>query len=165
MKVLFKGELTHLSGNELQVGDKAPDFSLVANDFTVKSLKSFEGKKKVIMTYPSIDTPVCATENRKFNEHVTAFGKDVVVLSVSMDLPFAQKRFCAAEGLTRVVPLSDYMHASFARSYGVLIDSVRLMARAVFVVDEKDIIRYIEWVPDVAMEPNYDAAFHALRAL
>lgn len=165
MKVLFKGELTHLVGNELHVGDKAPDFDLVATDFSRKSLKSFEGKKKVIMVYPSVDTSVCATENRKFNERAVALGRDVVVLSVSMDLPFAQKRFCAAEGLEAVVPLSDYLQAAFARSYGVLIEPVRLMARAIFVVDQANVVRYIEWVPDVAMEPNYEAAIKAVKLL
>lgn len=165
MKVLFKGELTHLVGNELQVGENAPDFELVATDFSKKTLKSFDGKKKIIMVYPSIDTSVCATENRKFNERAVALGSDVVVLSVSMDLPFAQKRFCAAEGLDAVIPLSDYIHASFARSYGVLIEPLRLMARAIFVVDAKNVIRYIEWVPDVGMEPDYDAVIKAIKLL
>lgn len=165
MKVLFKGELTHLVGTELQVGDHAPDFELVATDFSTKTLKSFDGKKKIIMVYPSIDTSVCATENRKFNERAVALGSNVVVLSVSMDLPFAQKRFCAAEGLSAVVPLSDYIHASFAHAYGVLIEPLRLMARAIFVVDTANVIRYIEWVPDVGMEPDYDAAIKALKSL
>lgn len=165
MKVIFKGELTHLVGNELQIGEHAPDFELVATDFSKKTLKSYAGKKKIIMVYPSIDTSVCATENRKFNERAVALGSDVVVLSVSMDLPFAQKRFCAAEGLDAVIPLSDYLRADFARAYGVLIEPLRLMARAVFVLDTQDVVRYIEWVPDVSLEPDYDAAFKALKSL
>ncbi|MBB3186085.1 thiol peroxidase [Microbacter margulisiae] len=163
--VLFGGNPTPLAGKEVKVGDKAPDFSVVAKDLSEKHLSDFDGKIKILSIYPSIDTSVCATQNRKFNEAASSLKDDVVILSISMDLPFAQGRFCAAEGLEKVITLSDHRLADFGLKYGFLIEPLRLLARGTVVVDKDNVVRYVEYVHEVTTEPNYEAALSVAKSL
>lgn len=163
--VLFGGNPTPLSGNEIKVGAKAPEFSVVAQDLSEKHLSDFDGKIKILAIYPSIDTSVCATQNRKFNEAASSLGDDVVILSISMDLPFAQGRFCAAEGLDKVVTLSDHRLADFGLKYGFLIEPLRLLARGTVVLDKNNVVRFVEYVHEVTTEPNYEAALSVAKSL
>ncbi len=163
--VTMKGNPVTLVGNEVQVGQQAPDVELVANDLSTARLSSFGGKVRLITSVPSLDTPVCDIETRRFNEEAGKLGDGLVVLTVSMDLPFAQKRWCGAAGVKNVQTLSDYRDASFGTSYGVLIKDLRLLARAVFVVDRNGVIRYQELVREIATEPNYEAALKAAKDL
>lgn len=162
--ITFKGNPFTLLGPEVKVGDMAPDFAVVDTGLQPVSLASWAGKVKIISSVPSLDTPVCDTETRRFNEEAAALPGDVVVLTVSLDLPFAQKRWCGAAGIDRVVTLSDYQNRSFADAYGLLIKELKLLTRAVFVVDAADVIRYIQIVPEVTSEPDYAAAIAAARA-
>jgi thiol peroxidase len=162
--VTFKGNPTHTSGELPAPGARAPDFKLTGGDLKDVSLADFRGKKKVLNIVPSLDTPVCATSTRKFNERA---GKlpGTVVLVVSADLPFASKRFCTTEGLQNVVPLSLMRDKEFARSYGVLIQDgplAGICARAVVVLDEQDKVIHRELVPEIGQEPDYEAALKAI---
>ncbi len=161
--VKFKGNPLTLLGNELKVGDTAPDAAVLANDLSEVKLSGFRGKVCVICTVPSLDTPVCDTQTRKFNEKASSLGEDVVVLTISMDLPFAQKRWCGAANVENVQTLSDHAKAEFGTAFGVLIKELRLLARTVFVVDKEGIIRYIEIVNEVTNEPNYESALTAVK--
>jgi thiol peroxidase len=161
--ITFKGNPLNLAGSLPKVGDPAPDFEALGNDLAAVKLSDFKGKRLVICSVPSLDTPVCDTEVRKFNEHATSFGDDVSVLVVSMDLPFAQKRWCGAAGVKNVRTLSDHRDANFGAAYGVLIKELRLLARAVFVVDKGGRIRYIQLVDELSREPDYEAALKALK--
>jgi len=162
--ITLKDNPVTLIGPELKVGDQAPDFTLKANDMSDKTLADFAGKVKIISIVPSLDTPVCDTQTRKFNEQ--AGGLDgVVVLTVSVDLPMAQKRWCAAAGVDNVVCLSDFKDHSFGKAYGVRIKEVGLLARQVMVLDKDNTIQYIQLVPEVAEEPDYDAALAAAKGL
>ncbi len=163
--ITFKGNPMTLLGAELNVGDAAPDFVVVDNGLAATSLATFVGKVKIITAVPSLDTPVCDTETRRFNQEAAALPGDVVVLTISLDLPFAQKRWCGAAGIDAVITLSDYRERSFGLGYGVLIKELLLLTRAVFVVDAANIIRYIQIVPEVTGEPDYAAAIAAARAL
>ena len=154
-----------LAGPKLSVGDDAPDFTVLDNDLMPKGLADFEGKTKLISVVPSLDTGVCAVQTRKFNEAAAGLGGDVLVLTVSMDLPFAQKRWCGAEGIENVITLSDHKLASFGEAYGVLIKELRLLNRAVFIVDKNNKITYIEIVAENHDHPDYDAALNALKEL
>lgn len=161
--ITFKGNPVHTNGALPQVGGKAPDFALVDGTLGEKKLADFAGKKKILTINPSYDTGVCQAAARSF--HAKA-GKreDAVVLVISADLPFAQKRFCTAEGLDGVVALSSF-RSGFAKDYGLeMVDGPLrgLTARAVLVVDENDVVRHVELVPEIAQEPNYDAALAAL---
>lgn len=161
--VTLKGNPKTLLGDELKVGDTAPDFSLKANDMSDKTLADYAGKVKLISVVPSLDTPVCDTETRKFNQE--AGGIDgVVVLTVSVDTPMAQKRWCAAAGVDNVETLSDFKDHAFGPAYGVRIKEIGLLARQIFVVDQDNKITYTELVKEVAEEPNYDAAIAAAKA-
>ncbi|HBA87691.1 MAG TPA: thiol peroxidase [Geobacter sp.] len=164
-KVTFKGNPVTLVGPELKVGDAAPDFSVVDNSLGAVSLASYEGKVKIVSAVPSLDTPVCDTETRRFNQEAASLPGNVVVLTVSADLPFAQKRWCGAAGIDKVVTLSDYRDRSFALAYGVLIDELKLLSRSIFVIDQKNVIRYIQHVPEVTQEPDYAAVIAAAREL
>jgi thiol peroxidase len=163
--ITMKGSPLTLVGKEVKVGQPAPDFEVIANDMSSVKLSSFKGKVCIICSVPSLDTSVCDMETRRFNEEAGKLGSDVVVLTISMDLPFAQKRWCGAAGVKNVQTLSDHRDASFGEAYGVLIKELRLLARAVFVVDKKSIIRYIQIVNEVASEPNYEAALKAVEGL
>jgi thiol peroxidase len=157
----MKGGPLTLLGPELTVGEKAPGFTVVNTDLEDVSLCDYAGKVVIVAAVPSVDTSVCATETRKFNEKAAALDEDVVILTVSMDLPFALGRFCSAEGIEQVVPLSDHRDADFGESYGVLIKDLRLLARSVFVVDREGMLQHVEIVPEVTDEPDYDAALQA----
>ncbi len=164
--VTMMGNPMTLAGNEVTVGQKAPDAELVANDLGAAKLSALcQGKVCIIISVPSLDTPVCDTETRRFNEEAGKIGEGLAVLTVSMDLPFAQGRWCGAAGVTNVQTLSDHRRADFGKAYGVLIKDVRLLARAVFVVDKDATIRYMELVKEVTSEPNYDAALSAAKKL
>ena len=151
-----------LLGKEIKVGDQAPDFQVLDNDLKPVSLSTYSGKTILISSVPSLDTSVCDMETRRFNEEAGKLGDDVIILTISMDLPFAQKRWCGAAGVDRVVTLSDHREADFGTRYGVLIKELRLLARAVFLVDKDRVIRYVEIVPEVSSEPNYEAAIKAV---
>lgn len=163
--VTLKGNPFKISGELPKIGSTAPDFRLTGADMKDVDLSSYKGKRKVLSIVPSLDTAVCATQTRKFNEKAGAM-KNTVVLTVSADLPFAQKRFCAAEGIDNVVTLSMMRGRNFAKDYGVLLTEGPLegiAARAVVVVDENDKVAYTELVPEIGQEPNYDAALAALK--
>ncbi len=164
--VTMKGNPVTLIGNVVEVGQKAPDAELVANDLaTVKLSALCQRKVCIITSVPSLDTPVCDTETRRFNEEAGKIGEGLTVLTVSMDLPFAQGRWCGAAGVTNVQTLSDHRSADFGKAYGVLIKDLHLLARAVFVVDKNGTIRYMELVKEVTSEPDYDAALNAAKKL
>jgi thiol peroxidase len=163
--VTMKSNPLTLVGNEVKVGQQAPDFEVIANDMSFVKLSSFKGKVLIICSVPSLDTSVCDIETRRFNEEAGKLGSDVVVLTISMDLPFAQKRWCGASGVKNVQTLSDHRDASFGKSYGILIKELRLLARAVFVVDKSGVIRYIQIVNEVTSEPDYEAALEAVKGL
>ncbi len=163
--VTMKGNPLTLSGTELRVGDQAPDFVVLDNDLNPVGFDSFRGKVCIISSVPSLDTPVCDMETRRFNNEASRLGDDVVVITVSMDLPFAQKRWCGAAGVDRVQTLSDHREGSFGRAYGVLIKELRLLARAVFVVDQQGTVRYLELVKEIANEPNYESVLGAVKEL
>ena len=164
-KVTFKGNPVTLVGPELKVGDAAPDFSVVDNSLSPVNLASYAGKVKIISAVPSLDTPVCDTETRRFNQEAAGLADGVVLLTVSVDLPFAQKRWCGAAGIDKVVTLSDYRDRSFGLAYGVVIDELKLLSRSIFVIDRDNVIRYIQHVPEVTHEPDYAAVIAAARAL
>jgi len=151
-----------LLGKEIKVGDQAPDFQVLDNNLKPVSLSTYSGKTILISSVPSLDTSVCDMETRRFNEEAGKLGDDVIILTISMDLPFAQKRWCGAAGVDRVITLSDHREADFGIKYGVLIKELRLLARAVFLVDKERVIRYVEIVPEVSSEPNYEAAMEAI---
>jgi len=154
-----------LVGEGLRVGDKAPEFSLLDIELNPVRLADYRGKVCLVVTVPSLDTPVCDMETRRFNEEAASLGPDVAVLAVSMDLPFAQKRWCGAAGIEQVQTLSDHRDASFGQAYGVLIKELRLLARAVFVVDQEGAIRYEQLVGEIVNEPDYEAALSAAKKL
>ncbi|NIR60906.1 MAG: thiol peroxidase [Gammaproteobacteria bacterium] len=162
--ITLKGNEIHTSGDLPAVGARAPDFNLVDGELKDRALADFKGKKKLLNIVPSLDTPVCATSTIKFNEHA-GNRDDVVMLVVSADLPFAQQRFCGAEGIENVVPLSMMRSRNFAKDYGVLIDDgplAGITARAIVVIDENDKVVYTELVPEIGQEPDYDKALAAL---
>lgn len=161
----MSGNPITLVGPELKVGDKAPDFTVLDQNMTPKSLKDFDGKFKVISVTPSLDTPVCDLQIHWFNEDAANQPADVAVLNISMDLPFAIKRFCATGGIDKAVALSDHRDASFGTNWGVLMKELRLLARSIFVVDRENVIRYVQIVPEQTTEPDYEAALNALKAL
>ena len=163
--VTMKGNPLTLVGNEVKVGNEAPDFEVLSNDLSPVKFSSFRGKVCIVSSVPSLDTPVCDMETRRFNEEAQRLSSDVVVLTISMDLPLAQKRWCGAAGVTRVQTLSDHRDASFGTSYGVLIKELRLLARAVFVVDRNGIVQYVQLVKEITEEPDYKAVLTAVSKL
>lgn len=164
-QVTLSGTPFNLAGTLPKVGDKAPDFHLAAGDLSGVTLETLKGKKKVLVIVPSLDTPVCQTETRKFNEEAAGL-ENVAVLVASSDLPFAQSRFCSTEGLENVVAVSDLRDRGFGERYGVAIAEgpfAGVTARAIFVIDENDTITHVELVEEIANEPNYDAAIAAAK--
>jgi thiol peroxidase len=163
--VTFKGNPVSLVGNEVKVGQTAPDFTAQRIDLSDYTLASGAGKTRILLAVPSLDTPVCDLETRRFNGEAAKLP-GVEVVCISMDLPFAQKRWCGAAGVEQVIPASDHREASFGRNYGVLINGGpldRLLARAVFVVGPDDKVKHVEYVSDAANEPDYDAALAAAK--
>jgi thiol peroxidase len=163
--VTMKGKPLTLVGNEAKIGQPAPDCEVIANDMSSVKLSSFKDKVCIICSVPSLDTSVCDTETRRFNEEARHLGEGVMVLTISMDLPFAQKRWCGAADVKNVQTLSDYRYASFGNAYGVLIKELRLLGRAVFVIDKKGVIRYVQIVDELTNEPDYEAVLEAVRKL
>ena len=161
--VTMKGNPLTLLGSALQVGDKAPDAVLLNNDLQPVNLSDYRGQICVVSSVPSLDTPVCDMETRRFNQEAESLGQDVKILTVSMDLPFAQKRWCGAAGVNHVITLSDHRDAAFGNEFGVLIKELRLLARAVFIIDREGVIRYIQLVQELSQEPDYDAILSALK--
>lgn len=163
--VTMRGNPVTLAGHALKVGDLAPDFEVTGNDMKPVKFSSFSGRVCIISAVPSLDTPVCDMETRRFNSEAAGLGPDVVILTISMDLPFAQKRWCGAAGVDKVITLSDYRTAAFGEAYGVLIKELKLLARAVFVADKKGLIRYIQIVKEIAEEPDYNGVLNAVKNL
>ncbi len=163
--VTFQGNLLHLEGNLPVVGEKAPDFVLAANDLSPRSLKDYAGKVLVLVCVPSLDTPVCDMEVRRFNTEAASLSDKVKIVAASCDLPFAQARWCGAAGVTAVESASDYKDVSLGRNYGVLIQELRLLARAVFVIAPDGKLAYSQLVPEVTHEPDYAAVLDAIKKL
>jgi len=161
--VTMRGNPMTLVGPEIKPGQKAPNFTAVAKGLAQVTLDQFKGKVKIISAVPSVDTPVCDTETRRFNEEAGKLPGDVQVLTISMDLPFAQSRWCGAAGVDKVTMLSDYRSAEFGEKYGALIKELRLLARAVFVLDKNDNVTHVEYVKEIANQPDYEAALQAAR--
>ena len=164
-QVTFKNNPVTLVGNEVKVRDKAPDFTVLANDLSPVTLKDSEGKIRLLSVVPSLDTGVCDAQTRRFNEDVANLGGDVAFYTVSVDLPFAQKRWCAAAGLDNVHTVSDHRDLSFGEAYGVYMKELRLLARAVFVIDPEGTVTYVEYVSEGTSHPDYEAAIEAVKAL
>jgi thiol peroxidase len=163
--ITMKGQPLTLLGKEINIDEPAPDFEVLANDLSAVKLSSFRSKVCIISSVPSLDTPVCDTMTRRFNEEAGSFGDEVVVLTISMDLPFAQKRWCGAAGVKNVQTFSDHRDASFANTFGVLIKELRLLARAVFVIDKDGIVRYTQIVNELTNEPDYEAVLKAVKGV
>lgn len=158
------GPLT-LTGTERKPGDKAPDFTVLDGELKEFGLKDFTGKIKVISVTPSLDTPVCDLQARRFNAEAAQLPADVAVINISMDLPFAISRFCTSAGIDKVKAFSDHKEASFGKAYGVLIKELRLLSRSIFIIDKKDVIRYMEIVPEVSEHPDYEQALVELKKI
>lgn len=163
----FKGNTFTLVGPELKAGDAAPDFTCVNSGLETVNLAQTAGKTRLFSVVPSLDTPVCSEQTKRFDKALADFKDKVTCYTISLDLPFAQKRFCTAENVTNVQTLSDVHNGSFGKSYGVLIEGlpVPLLSRAIFVVDKNNKITYAEYVPNVPDHPNYDKALAALKAV
>lgn len=162
VNVTFKNDPVTLLGTEIKVGDDAPDFTVVSNDLSERTLADYKGKIKLISVVPSLDTGVCSEQTKRFNEEADALD-NVHVLTISMDLPFAQTRWCSAEGVKNLDTLSDHRDADFGNKYGALIKELRLLARSIFVVDANNKVVHVEYVPEVTTHPDYDAALDAAK--
>lgn len=160
--VTFKGNPVTLIGPEIKVGDAAPNFKVLANDLSEVTLDDTKGSVRIISVVPSLDTGVCDAQTRRFNEEAAQL-EGVNILTISVDLPFAQKRWCGAAGIDKVQTLSDHRDLSFGTAYGVVIKELRLLARAVFVIDQNDQVVHAEYVPEIAEHPNYEAAIEAAK--
>jgi thioredoxin-dependent peroxiredoxin len=163
--VTFKGSPLSLVGPQLKPGDKAPDFSCVTSGLELMGIGKTPAKARLFSVVPSLDTPVCSTQTKKFNDALNALKDKVAAYTISLDMPFAQKRFCSSESITNMQTLSDVHDHSFGQNYGVLIEGLPLplLSRSIFVVDKGGKITYTEYVPEVTAEPNYDKAVEALR--
>ncbi|WP_257346596.1 thiol peroxidase [Pseudalkalibacillus decolorationis] len=161
--VTFKENPITLLGNEVKVGDNAPDFKVLANDLSEVTLEDTKGTVRIITSVPSVDTGVCDQEVRRFNEEAGNLD-NVNILTISNDLPFAQKRWCAAAGVENVQTLSDHRDLSFGKAYGVAIEELRLLTRAVFVVDSNNKVTYVEYVSEATNHPDYEAAIEAAKS-
>ncbi|MBN2180498.1 MAG: thiol peroxidase [Sedimentisphaerales bacterium] len=163
--VTMKGNPLHLTGNPVKVGDKAADFEVLATDLSPVKLSSFAGKVCLISSVPSLDTSVCDIQTKTFNEKAKSLSDNIVILTISMDLPFAQQRWCGAAGVENVQTLSDHRKAEFGKAFGVFIEELRLLARAVFIVDSHGKIRYVQIVDELTNEPDYEEAIEALKGI
>ncbi len=160
--ITFKGNPVTLLGNEVKVGEKAPNFSVLANDLSPVTLNDSKGSVRLISVVPSLDTGVCDAQTRRFNQEAAKLD-NVKILTVSVDLPFAQKRWCGAAGIENVQTVSDHRDLSFGEAFGVAIQELRLLARAVFVIDSNDVVTYAEYVSEATDHPNYEAAVEAAK--
>lgn len=161
--VKMKGNPVTLLGEEIKVGQKAPAFTTLDNNLKEVASSEYDGKIRLIASVPSLDTPVCDAEIHNFNKEAAGISKDIIINFISMDLPFAQKRFCQDNNIGNVKTLSDHKDADFGLKYGVLIKELRLLARAIFVVDESNTVKYVEYVKELASHPDYNAALDALK--
>ncbi len=161
--ITMKGQPLTLVGTDVKVGEPAPEFEVLANDLSAVKLSLYRDKVCIISSVPSLDTSVCDVMTRRFNQEAVNLGGDVVVLTISMDLPFAQKRWCGAADVKNVQTLSDHRDASFGNAFGVLIKELRLLARAVYVVDKEGVIRYVQIVSELTNEPDYEAVLQAVK--
>ncbi|TCZ74271.1 thiol peroxidase [Paenibacillus albiflavus] len=161
----FKGSPLTLIGPEIKVGDKAPDFTVNQSLLQEATLADYTGKIKLISVVPSLDTGVCDAQTQRFNSEAAGLGDNVIILTISADLPFAQARWCGATGVDRVITLSDYKSNSFGKAYGVLIKEFQLDMRSIFVIDANDTVQYVEYVSEMTEHPNYEAAIAAVKAL
>ncbi|HAH31845.1 MAG TPA: thiol peroxidase [Elusimicrobia bacterium] len=164
--VTMHGRTMTLIGDEIKPGMPAPDFKVIDNEMLpMKFSRTYKGKITIISVVPSLDTPICDLQTRRFNTEAEALDPDINIITISMDLPFAQKRWCGAAGVKRLRTYSDYQKADFGKSYGVLIKELRLLARSVFIVDKDGLVKYAQIAPEVAKEPNYVEVMTALKAL
>ncbi len=163
--VTFKGNPLHLTGEEIKVGDPAPDFRVVDNELKPVRLTDLKGKIAVLVAVPSLDTPVCDLESQKFNQKAGQMGDTVRMLVLSMDLPFAQKRWCGAHDIKNIQTVSDYQDRSFGNAYGVLIQELQLLTRAIFIIDRNGLVQYRQIVKEITEEPDYDEAIRAIQKL
>jgi thioredoxin-dependent peroxiredoxin len=163
--ITFAGNPLTLIGNEVKAGDRAPGFTVIDKDLKPVSLSDFQGKVKILSVTPSLDTPVCDLHARTVNEQAASLPDSIVVMNISMDLPFAIARFCSNAGVEKILTLSDHREASFGLAYGVLIKELRLLSRSIFVIDQNDTIRYMEMVPEITNGPNHEKAFAEARRL
>ena len=161
--VTLQGNPVTLLGEEIKVGQKAPEFTALNADLEEVSIEKYKDKIKLIASVPSLDTPVCDLQIKKFNDEASGISEDIVIIFVSMDLPFAQKRFCQEFDIKKVKTFSDHKDADLGMKYGVLIKELRLLSRAIFIVDKEDTVRYVEYVKEVGSHPDYDKALKALR--
>ena len=162
-QITWKNNPVELKGNEVKVGDQAPNFTVLANDMSPVTLENSKGNVRLISVVPSLDTGVCDQQTRRFNEEASKL-EGVKVLTVSVDLPFAQKRWCGAADIENVQTLSDHRELSFGHAYGVIMENLRLLARAIFVIDKNDKVTYVEYVSEGTSHPNYEAAIEAAKA-
>ena len=163
--VTFKGNALTLIGPEIRIGDKAPEFQILGQDLSAVKLSDAKGKALVISAVPSLDTPVCDAQTRRFNEEASRLPSGIEIWTISMDLPFAQRRWCGAAGIERVKVFSDHRDASFGQAYGALVKELRLLARSIFVIDRQGTVRHVEYVREMTTHPNYEAALSAVRQL
>ncbi|MGE5807592.1 MAG: thiol peroxidase [Nitrospirota bacterium] len=163
--ITMKGKPLTVIGPDVRAGDRAPAFSVLDENLNSVSLADFAGKTKLISVTPSLDTPVCDLQLRRFNREAASMPRDVVVLNISMDLPFAVSRFCSTAGIDRAKALSDHRDASFGAAYGVLIKELRLLARSIFIIDKNDVVRYKEIVHEQSNHPDYEKALRALAEI
>jgi thioredoxin-dependent peroxiredoxin len=163
--MMLLGNELPVEGAMLEIGQSAPDFRLTANNWAQKSLADYAGKVKIFSVVPSLDTSVCAAQTRRFNQEAANLSTDIVILTVSADLPYAQGRWCGAEGITAVQTLSDHKDMNFSTAYGVHVTPIRICQRAVIVVDQDNVVRYVEYTPEIGQEVDFSAALAAAKAL
>ena len=163
--VTMKGNPVTLLGIDVPIGKSAPDCTLVANDLSEFKLSSLKGKKVILSAVPSLDTGICDLQTKRLNKEAIDLGANTAIVTISADLPFAQKRWCGATGSKNVITLSDHREAAFGQSYGILIKGLRLLARAIFIVDANGVLRYKQIVPEITTEPNYDDVLNAFKKI
>ena len=164
--VLFKGTPVTLLGNEIKVGDKAPDFTALKTDMSPVKLSDFAGKNVIIAAFPSVDTGICALQTTRFNQEIAKFNKDdFQLLTVSVDLSFALGRFCGDKGIENALTISDHKDLDFGTKYGFTIAELRLLARGTVIIDKEGIVKFVEYTPEIGTEPNYDKALEVLESL
>lgn len=164
-KVTFQGNPVTLVGSEIKAGNKAPDFTVLNNELKPVNMSDYDGKVKILSIFPSVDTGVCSKQNHRFNEEASKLSDDIVILAISNDLPFALSRFCGAEGIDKVITLSDHKDLDFGMKYGFLIEEMRLLARGVVVVDKDNTVKHVEYVPEIGQEPDYDTAIKSAKEI
>jgi thiol peroxidase len=163
IEITFRGEPVTITGNETKVGQIAPDFTLTGRTLDPVKLSDFKDKVKIISVFPSVDTGVCALQTKRFNKEAVKLGDDIVILCISKDLPFAQSRFCGAEGIENVITLSDYKDNDFGEKYGFLLKELGLLTRGVIVIDKDNVVQYVEYVKEIAEEPDYHKAINEAK--